>query len=45
MSVARTSSLWGDRASRLIVFLSAGWKPAGPTGKMPVPRQRTDSTM
>jgi hypothetical protein len=36
MNVAQTSSLWGDRASRLVGFLTAGWKPADPTGKMPV---------
>ena len=32
MNVAQTSSLWGDRAFRLVGFLIAGWKPACPTG-------------
>jgi hypothetical protein len=35
-NATQTSSLWDDQASRLIIF-SGGWKPAHPTGKMPVP--------
>jgi len=40
-NLAQASCLWGSPVSRLAFRNdSAGWKPAGPTAKMAVPRFR-----